>query len=535
MGNLPYLLSGLSSQGAEMLWQRVLLTIGIFFSSPSWSLSGLEEKQWLDGNSAVFAYVQFPEYVERLYQGNHHRLIWSDNEATSQLEFQLELIQTASVSPYFDHQISKLRRYKNEQKWFEYDIVATDLLLSYISYLEKLPQHGKEWLFTQPLSQSLPAPSYSSMNRLSADIQAGYLATFVRSLRSPLQRHQQFANRYSRLLKARDHAVPLFHQVGLLKLGDKLPDRANLIKRLEVVGLETSHLKRDIKYYDTQLELAVKQFQKMHGLTQDGVVGPITLKWLNMTPAQRLHSMALNSERSRLWPEERDLLVLVNVPGYEMKFWYKGEEIFESKVVVGRKSRKTPIMVGKMDGVVLNPVWNVPKTIMVKDILPKVKYDQSFLTKQNIEIIEGWDSQTAVNPQTIDWTKVSLKSFPYKMRQLAGDKNALGLYKFNIPNKRAIFLHDTPSKSLFQEDSRAFSSGCVRVQNADQFALQLLKTQGLEEELSNLATRQEANTMIPLRRRIPVHIIYQTVWFEGEELNYRDDIYQYDLVDDHKG
>ncbi len=172
---------------------------------------------------------------------------------------------------------------------------------------------------------------------------------------------------------------------------------------------------------------------------------------------------------------------------------------------------------------------------MVKDILPKVKYDQSFLTKQNIEIIEGWDSQTAVNPQTIDWTKVSLKSFPYKMRQLAGDKNALGLYKFNIPNKRAIFLHDTPSKSLFQEDSRAFSSGCVRVQNADQFALQLLKTQGLEEELSNLATRQEANTMIPLRRRIPVHIIYQTVWFEGEELNYRDDIYQYDLVDDHKG
>ncbi|HAS6154506.1 TPA: L,D-transpeptidase family protein, partial [Vibrio vulnificus] len=101
------------------------------------------------------------------------------------------------------------------------------------------------------------------------------------------------------------------------------------------------------------------------------------------------------------------------------------------------------------------------------------------------------------------------------------------------PNKRAIFLHDTPSKSLFQEDSRAFSSGCVRVQNADQFALQLLKTQGLEEELSNLATRQEANTMIPLKRRIPVHIIYQTVWFEGEELNYRDDIYQYDLVDDH--
>lgn len=518
-----------------MMVKRVMMLLFFLISSSVWASSGLDQKHWLNSHSAVFAYVQFPLQVERLYEENHHRLIWSDEEATAQLEFQLELIKSASISPYFEYQIDKLRRYKTEQMWFEYDIVATDLLLSYLSYLEKLPTHGQDWLFTQPLNQSLPAPSLAITNRLSADIQAGYLATFVQSLRSPLQRHQHFANRYSRLLKARDYAIPLYHQTGLLKPGEKLNDREALIRRLDIVGLETRTLRKDGLYYDAELVSIIQQFQKMHGLRQDGVIGPITIKWLNMTPAQRLHSMALNSERSRLWPEERDLLVLVNVPGYEMKFWYKGEEIFESKVVVGRKSRKTPIMVGKMDGVVLNPIWNVPKTIMVKDILPKVKYDQSFLTKQNIEIVEGWDSQTAVNPQTIDWTKVSLKSFPYKMRQLAGDKNALGLYKFNIPNKRAIFLHDTPSKSLFQEDSRAFSSGCVRVQNADQFALQLLKTQGLEEELSNLATRQEANTMIPLKRRIPVHIIYQTVWFEGEELNYRDDIYQYDLVDDHKG
>lgn len=518
-----------------MVLKRAMVLWCIVFSQSVWAIAGLEDKQWLNERSAVFAYVQFPQQVERLYEENHYLLIWAGPDAATQLEFQLELMMSASISPYFDQQISKLKRYKLEEKWFEYDVVATDLLLSYLSYLEKLPRHGQDWLFTQPLRQSLPPPSLSMLERLSAEIQSGGLADWIQSLRSPLQRHPQFANRYTQLLEASVRAFPLYHQTGLLKPGDKLPDRSTLVQRLGIVGIDTSALNNTLTEYDAALVKAVRQFQKMHGLNQDGIIGPVTLKWLNMSASQRLHSMALNSERSRLWPEERDLLVLVNVPGYEMEFWYKGQEVFESKVVVGKKSRKTPIMVGKMDGVVLNPVWNVPSKIMVKDILPKVKYDQTFLDEQNIQIIQGWHSQEVVNPQTIDWSSMSPNNFPYKMRQLAGDNNALGLYKFNIPNKRAIFLHDTPAKGLFREDSRAFSSGCVRVEHADKFALELLKTQGLEKELSTVAARNESNMMIPLRRRVPVHIIYQTVWFDGEDLNYRDDIYQYDLVDHHKG
>ncbi|WP_176713334.1 L,D-transpeptidase family protein, partial [Aliivibrio fischeri] len=105
--------------------------------------------------------------------------------------------------------------------------------------------------------------------------------------------------------------------------------------------------------------------------------------------------------------------------------------------------------------------------------------------------------------------------------------NALGLYKFNTPNRRAIYLHDTPSKYLFNNTSRAFSSGCIRVQNADKFASMILETQGIN---GDKLTGKEgpANGTIPLKQRIPVHIIYQTVWYEGGELHYRDDIYRYD-------
>ena len=219
-------------------------------------------------------------------------------------------------------------------------------------------------------------------------------------------------------------------------------------------------------------------------------------------------------------------LIVVNVPSFEMKYWEGGKEVFESKVVVGRKSRKTPLLEINLDSVILNPTWNVPWKIMVKDILPKVRADESYLTSNNFRVIDGWRTMETIDPELIDWQSINFNSFPYRMRQEAGSRNALGLYKFNTPNNRAIYLHDTPSKGLFNDDFRAYSSGCIRVEHAEELAELLFATKVRK------APQQDGslgpNTKVRLKKRIPVHIIYQTVLFEEEGIQYRGDVYQYD-------
>lgn len=217
----------------------------------------------------------------------------------------------------------------------------------------------------------------------------------------------------------------------------------------------------------------------MHGLQTDGVIGPQTMKWLNTSVTERLALLALNAERIRLWPTQQDSMIVVNVPGFDMKYWDAGREVFESKVVVGKTTRPTPVMNTKLDSLIINPTWNVPHKIMVEDILPMVKRDSEYLANHHMEIIRGWSDPEVIDPALIDWEAVEPETFPYRLRQQAGVQNALGTYKFNTPNSRAIYLHDTPSKHLFNNASRAFSSGCIRVENAEKFAQTLLANQGI--------------------------------------------------------
>jgi murein L,D-transpeptidase YcbB/YkuD len=210
-----------------------------------------------------------------------------------------------------------------------------------------------------------------------------------------------------------------------------------------------------------------------------------------------------------------------------MTYWSSGKEVFESKVVVGKIERPTPLMQIRLDSLILNPTWNVPWKIMVEDIIPKVQHDRAYLTKQNIKIIPKWGSDEIIDPETIDWNNLNPSSFPYRMTQESGNSNALGLYKFNTPNRRAIFLHDTPSKSLFSRQQRAFSSGCIRVENADVFAERLIEAQGVSRS-AKLDEPPSSNQSIPLKSRVPVHIIYQTAWYEEGSVHYREDIYRLD-------
>nr|WP_321384697.1 L,D-transpeptidase family protein [uncultured Vibrio sp.] len=473
--------------------------------------------------------IHYPSVVEQLYQSTNYHLNWQNESDVEQFIYQLNIVALADVTKEFDDQLHRINQIRWQGDNLDFDLVMTDSLLMYLSYLEQLPHEGVNWLFANKAQVELPPTSIDTLSVLSNELTVGKLDQFLLSLRSPLQMERDFNSAFSSLSEQAQYQYPIYQQQGLLRFGDPIPNKAALTERVAIVGVDVSFVDVNSPRYDENLELAVKEFQRIHGLKQDGIIGPNTIRWINFSPQQRLHLLALNSERSRIWAKERDNVVFVNVPGYQVTYWHDGQPLFESKVVVGKSSRKTPIMTVNMDSVILNPTWNVPWKIMVKDIIPKVKRNPMYLLHNNIQIIRSWTSREIIDPTTINWAAVNPRTFPYRMRQASGSHNALGLYKFNMPNPQAIYLHDTPSKNLFEQDRRAFSSGCVRVENADQLAELLFKTQGLEERFAK--KRQSAsrsNTSVPLGERIPVHIIYQTAWLEDGTLYYRDDIYSYD-------
>lgn len=282
--------------------------------------------------------------------------------------------------------------------------------------------------------------------------------------------------------------------------------------------------------YTPQLVEEVKRFQKWQGLEADGIIGPGTRQWLNASPRLRATLLALNIQRLRILPGDVNTGIMVNIPNYSLKYYLNGNEVLASRVIVGRPSRKTPLMSSVLSNVVLNPPWNVPTTLVREDIVPKVMRDPGYLQKHGFQLLSGWSNDAEViDPSTINWSMVSPDHFPYRVRQEAGSMSALGRYKFNMPSSDAIYLHDTPNHNLFQRDVRALSSGCVRVNKASELANMLLQDTGWNDARISSTVQGGSTTFVPIRHRIPVKLFYLTAWVADDgKPQFRTDIYNYD-------
>lgn len=487
--------------------------------------SALEVPKQGEFTSATESGFLYPQLVEYVYSRLERSTLWADQELNAQVNLQLDVVRLAGFSPVFEHRVELMQAAYQKQDLALYDKLTTDTFLLYMSYVAAATDKGKDWYFISDLNEVMPRPSATEVDLLVSAFEAGKQAEYVKSLASPMLKQPGFENAYIDLVVKSQLDMPLYEQAGFLSKGDVLlPQQyALLVGRLQAADVEV--LVREDYLFDESLDFSVREFQRLYGLNDDGIIGPNTIEWLNKSANDKLRILALNSERSRLWPEQRQNIILVNVPSFQLKYWDEGETRFETRVIVGKTSRQTPIFETKMDSLILNPTWNVPWKIMVKDIIPKVKRDPTYLFSQRFEILEGWTSQNRIDPTMINWSEVNAKRFPYRMRQKAGELNALGQYKFNTPNAQAIFLHDTPSKHLFDESLRAFSSGCVRVEHADQFAEVLLEVQG--KSLEDFASSRP-NKAISFKERIPVHIIYQTAWLVDGKAHFRGDVYRYD-------
>ena len=308
-----------------------------------------------------------------------------------------------------------------------------------------------------------------------------------------------------------------------LEPGQSGPDIIALRNRLISMGYMERSATRT---FDASMVSAIMQFQSDHGLEPDGVAGKGTIAELNKPVLARLKSVIVALERERWLPAERGARhVLVNQTDFTAKVIDNGNVTFETRSVIGKNQsdRRSPEFSDEMEHMVINPSWYVPRSIVTKEYLPKLKANPNAVG--HIEITDSRGRR--VNRGAVDFTQFTARTFPFAMRQPPSRRNALGLVKFMFPNKYNIYLHDTPQKSLFSHEVRAYSHGCIRLAQPFEFAYAIL---ALQEESPKeffhriLDTGKE--TKVVLEQKVPVHIIYRTAVVSPRgRAEYRRDVY----------
>jgi len=281
--------------------------------------------------------------------------------------------------------------------------------------------------------------------------------------------------------------------------------------------------------YDAPLIAAVEAFQQRHGLAVDGAVGRDTRAALNVPLATRIDQIRVNLERIRwVFRDLGDEYVAVNIAGFQAAYFRYGEVRWRGRAIVGRPYRQTPIFRDELSYLELNPTWTVPPTILREDILPKLRQNPGYLREKKLRVVDP--NGGAVSAAGIDWRQVSAAHFRYFLRQEPGPANALGRIKFMFPNAHAVYLHDTPARELFAQAERSFSSGCIRIEQPLDLAVELLgDPQRWTLATLNAALDTQRTERVNLPRKIPIMLLYLTVFpDETGRLQFRRDLYDRD-------
>ena len=340
------------------------------------------------------------------------------------------------------------------------------------------------------------------------------------------------APEYAQLLKARLDLEAVISRggwgpevpPGALRPGDTGQGVVALRDRLVAMGYLRPSASAS---YDGPMQKAIQLFQIDHGLASDGVAGDGTIEEINIGPEARLASVTVAMERLR-WMNGLDLgsrHIWVNLPDFTVKIVDDGKVTFESVTVVGmnQPDRRSPEFSDQMELMVVNPTWSVPRSIAVKEYLPMLKKNPNAAGHLKIADSRG----RVVNRGAVDFSQFTERNFPYSMSQPPSDGNALGKVKFLFPNPYNIYLHDTPSKSLFDREVRAFSHGCIRVGRPFELAYALLSRQTDDPEgMFHRYLNAGAEAAVKLETPVPVHLVYFTAWPDARgRIEYRRDVY----------
>lgn len=474
--------------------------------------------------------------IEPFYRQRKFQLQWFRyNKLTEQTQFLIQWVSSNSNKndTILIHELEALNA-----KVFEFDIefntieaLHVDVIYSIlfckylhiINYAAIVPQSERN-----KLGWNIYSPNPDFMKLLDDFISGNERKEFKRkAIYSQYYKLKSKLNDFRKLEK--NHVWPhLNSQNTSLAIGDSDSIVCNARLILQYLGYSVSN--QNSCYLDSLFSITLQTFQRHNGIKESGILDAKTIEILNVTPAQRIGQILVNMERCKWLPEEpKGKYIAVNIPDFKLLVYDNNKLQWSCNVVVGRKTSSTVIFNNTLSMVVFSPYWNIPRSILVNEILPKVKNDPGYLHRQNMEVYNS-NGQVMAADQ-IHWAQYSRNNFPYSIRQKPGPGNALGKVKFLFPNEHNIYLHDTPAKNLFSEPIRAFSHGCIRVQSPAKLAHFLLKDESdaWDIEKVNAAMLRKNEFTVRLANAVPVFIAYFTAWVDRDgNLHFRDDIYGHD-------
>ncbi|MES2863446.1 MAG: L,D-transpeptidase family protein [Bacteroidota bacterium] len=329
-----------------------------------------------------------------------------------------------------------------------------------------------------------------------------------------------------REIKKKGGFPTIITDIKTLKVTESDPCIVQVKQRLFLSGDLKSNDKTIL--FTESLKTAVVNFQQRLGLPETGILDVKTINEMNKSVDFRIKQMLVNLERLRWVPVEVESdYLLVNIPEYKLHIFKDKKLFWEANVVVGKEANQTTIFKGHISRIMLNPYWNIPNSIINNEILPAIKKDGNYLSKNSMEVVSF--NGEPMDESSINWNKYT-KNVPFLIRQKPGKDNALGEMKFLFPNSFSIYLHDTPSKELFDRTKRDFSHGCIRVENPKKLAMYLLENDKTwTKEKVDKVLKTDTETGISVKPNMPVYIAYFTAWVDHKgNLNFRNDIYNLD-------
>ncbi|MGZ8523981.1 MAG: L,D-transpeptidase family protein [Chitinophagaceae bacterium] len=492
-----------------------------------------------EGNVDDTIQLAYTKQAQFIYEKGQFATLWSSKEVWKPLaDSLLRFIRDArlyglfpgdyhfgaldSVNKIFLMDTSASTARRDAVKWAKADLMLTDGLLRIIKDL-KLGRLAQDSL-TQRKDSVLSDSFY--LHQFEAVQKKGSLTDILHSIEPTHRGYHALRSAIKQFLDSADNRV--YTIVPPPKKGF-IDFKQALQRRLFEGGL----LYLDSTMADSiQLTEAVKRFQLSKGITVDGKAGSETIRLLNESDKDKFVRLAITLDRYKMLPEQMpSRYVWVNLPAYNMRLVEDDSVLLTSKIICGKNITRTPLLTSAISDMITYPQWTIPTSIIVKEILPALKKDTNYLARKGYSLIDS--KGDVINPGSVDWTKYT-KGIPYKVVQGSGDENALGILKFNFPNKYAVYLHDTNQRYLFSRALRSLSHGCVRVQEWEELAYYIIRydykdklpeeSLAAEDSLAAWLKRKEKH-IIPVRKRLPVYIRYFTCEGRNGKLFFYDDIY----------
>ncbi len=419
-------------------------------------------------------------------------------------------------------------RQRSDDQQAALDILLTDSLIRLVNDLRQ----GKvihqplttRWVFDARAGATEPAPFIEDI--LAADSIGDAIAAGIarglryQRLKAQLRRHRILADA---------GGWPLLPEGPTIHPGSGDPRLPALRERLTLSG-DLQDAGSSSAVYDDALQAAVRRFQTRHGLEPDALLGPGTLRALNVPIEQRIDQIRLNLERARWVSDAQGAdFILVNIAGFAAYVVRRGETVWTTSVVVGETEKQTPVFRSTMKQVVFNPTWTVPRSIATEELLPKIQRNPGFLARGNYVVLDA--NGKHVDAAGIDWRVLSTDNFPFTLVQQPGPSNQLGRIKFVFPNDYSVYMHDTPARHLFDEARRAFSHGCVRVDKPLALAEAVLAADGWTRERIEAQVESGETRSVRLSRPLPMLVLYWTAVVDDRgTIHFYEDIYKRDAA-----